>query len=290
MEFTGTGVALVTPFRKDNSIDFEALDRIVNHVIKGGVEFLVALGTTGENSTLSAHEKKQVVDRVIKASDKRVPVVIGIGGNNTAAVIDTINKTDFEGIAGILSVAPYYNKPSQNGMYQHFSEIALVSPRPVILYNVPGRTSSNLAAETVVKLAGDHSNIVAVKEASGNLSQIMQIIKNKPAHFNVISGDDGLTLPMVHLGGKGVISVIANAWPAEYSSMVRAALSRDCNTANELHYKLLDMIVALFEEGSPAGVKAALEIIGLCSDHVRLPLIPASDQLKSKIKRLMKSL
>ncbi|MBN1952714.1 MAG: 4-hydroxy-tetrahydrodipicolinate synthase [Bacteroidales bacterium] len=287
MEFTGTGVALVTPFKMDYSVDFEALDRVVDHVIEGGVEFLVALGTTGESATLSADEKKQLVKRIVSRADGKLPVVVGIGGNNTAAVTDTIKSTDFQGIAGILSAAPHYNKPTQEGMYRHFSEIARHSPRPVILYNVPGRTCSNLSAETVLRLANEHDNIVAVKEASGNLGQIMQILKNKPSHFNVLSGDDALTLPMVHLGGKGVISVIANSHPRDYSDMVRSALKRDCGKANELHYQLLDIIGALFEEGSPAGIKAALEILGLTSDVVRLPLVPASDNLKDKIRKLM---
>lgn len=288
--FTGTGVALVTPFKSDNTIDYDALSKVVAHVIDGGVEFLVALGTTGEYVTLSSEEKVKVIKHVVKQAHGRVPVVMGIGGNNTAAVLETINHTDFDGIAGILSVAPYYNKPSQQGLYEHFSEIALISPRPVILYNVPGRTASNIAAETVLKLAQDHSNIVAVKEASGNLGQIMQIIKHAPSHFSVISGDDTLTLPMIYLGGKGVISVIANSHPAEYSSMVRAALNHECAKANGLHYKFLDLINAYFEEGSPAGVKAALENLGICSGNVRLPLIEASDSLKKKIVKLMKEI
>jgi 4-hydroxy-tetrahydrodipicolinate synthase len=288
--FTGTGVALVTPFKANNAIDYDALSSVVEHVIEGGVEFLVALGTTGEYVTLSREERELVVKHIIKQSNGRVPVVVGMGGNNTSAVLDKINQTDFEGIAGILSVAPYYNKPSQQGLYEHFSEIAMISPRPVILYNVPGRTASNIASETVVKLANDHSNIVAVKEASGDMGQIMQIIKNAPAHFHVISGDDALTLPMIHLGGKGVISVIANSHPTEYSSMARAALNRECRKANELHYKLLDLIGAFFEEGSPAGVKAALEILGICSGRVRLPLTEASDSLKKKIRRLMQQI
>lgn len=286
----GTGVALVTPFKTDNSVDFTALAKMVEHVIEGGIEFIVALGTTGEYVTLSADEKKEIVLFIKKQTNSRIPLVVGLGGNNTASVLETINNTDFEGIKAILSVAPYYNKPSQEGLYRHFSEIAMISPRPVILYNVPGRTSSNLNADTTLKLANNHSNIIAIKEASGNFTQIMQIIRNKPDHFSVLSGDDALTLPLLHLGGSGVISVIANSHPKEFSLMVRAALNHDCTTANTIHYKLLDLIGALFEEGSPAGIKAALEYMGLCSDHVRLPLVPASDKLKEKITRLIKGL
>jgi 4-hydroxy-tetrahydrodipicolinate synthase len=286
--FNGTGVALVTPFKTDKTIDYTALERIVDHVIEGGVEYLVALGTTGESVTLTEDEKKLVVKTIIKKTNGRVPVVLGIGGNDTSAVINKINETNFDGITGLLSVAPYYNKPSQQGLFEHFSEIAIVSPVPVIVYNVPGRTGSNLSADTAIRLAVDHSNIVAVKEASGNITQVMQIIKNKPAHFSVLSGEDALTLPILYLGGKGVISVVANSHPQPFSDMVRAALKYDHKTANDLHYNLLDFIGVLFEEGSPTGVKAALESMGLCTDVVRLPLVSATDILKKKLEKLMK--
>ena len=285
--FTGTGVALVTPFHSDRSIDFEALGQMVNHVIEGGVEYIVALGTTGESVTLAKEEKKEVVEHIIHTADKRVPVVMGISSNDTYYLQETIKQTDFSGVAAILSVAPYYNKPSQKGLYEHFSAVSKASPVPVILYNVPGRTSSNINAETTVWLASNHKNIIGIKEASRDLVQIMQIIKNKPDHFHVISGDDTFTLPMILLGGSGVISVIANSHPRQYSDMVRAALKRDCKKANELHYLLLDYISALFEEGSPTGVKAALEIMGLCEKTVRLPLVSASDKLTEKLRKMI---
>ncbi len=285
--FTGTGVALVTPFRSDRSIDFEALDRMVNHVIDGGIDYIVALGTTGESVTLSKEEKKEVVEHIIRTADKRVPVIMGVSSNDTYHLQETIKQTDFSGIEAILSVAPYYNKPSQKGLYEHFSMVSKVSPVPVILYNVPSRTSSNINAETVIWLASNHKNIIGVKEASGNFGQIMQIIKNKPDHFHVISGDDSLALPMIQMGGSGVISVIANSHPRQFSDMVRAALKHDFKKANELHYSLLDYIVVLFEEGSPTGIKAALEIMGLCEKTVRLPLVPASDNLMSKLRTMI---
>lgn len=285
--FTGTGVALVTPFQSDGKVDFAALGRIVDHVIEGGVEFIVVLGTTGESATLNKEEKKQVIEGIKKASAGRVPLVLGIGSYNTAEVLEGIEHTDLNGISGILSVVPYYNKPTQQGIYQHFSAIAKASPLPLLLYNVPGRTVANINADTVLKLAGQFRNIVGIKEASGNFKQIMQLVKYKPAHFEVLSGDDMLTLPMIHIGCKGVISVIANSHPRQFSDMVRAALKRDVETANKLHYQLTELMIAYFEEGNPAGVKAAVEKLGLCGDMVRLPLVPASEALKDKIGKLM---
>ena len=227
--FTGTGVALVTPFLSDGTVDFQGIDKLVNHVIEGKVEYVVVLGTTGEPATLNSDEKKQVIQQVIKSVNKRVPVVVGIGGNNTADVIDYIKNANLDGISAILSVAPYYNKPTQKGIYAHFSAIAKESPLPLIVYNVPGRTACNISAETIIKLANDHKNIIGVKEASGDLVQIMKILKHRPAGFKVISGDDALTLPMIHCGCDGVISVIANSHPALFSDMVRAALkSANC--------------------------------------------------------------
>jgi len=285
--FTGTGVALVTPFLSDGSIDYTGIDKVVNHVISGGVEYIVVLGTTGEPATLSKLEKELVVQQVIKSVNKRIPVIIGIGGNNTAEVIETIKQTDYSGISAVLSIAPYYNKPTQKGLYAHFTAIAKECTLPLIVYNVPSRTASNISADTLLKLAHDHRNIVGVKEASGDLVQIMKIIKNKPAGFSVISGDDALTLPMIYCGAIGVISVLANSHPAIYSNMVRAALKREYATANELHYKVLDFIGSLFEEGSPAGVKTALNLQGICGTHVRLPLVPASEELTEKIKKII---
>lgn len=285
--YTGTGVALVTPFTSDKKIDFDSLEKIVNHVIEGGVEHLIVLGTTGESATLDKDEKQAVIEAVVKANRKRLPVIIGIGGNNTREIVNTIEHTNFENIEAILSVTPYYNKPSQQGIYEHFAAIANASPVPVILYNVPGRTASNITAETTLRLAGDFENILGIKEASGDFVQIMKILKDKPAHFHVISGDDALTLPMIHMGASGVISVIANSHPRQFSDMVRAALKGDFRSANEIHFNLLQLIIALFEEGSPAGVKATLELLGLCSRHVRLPLIEASDNLIKKLKALL---
>jgi 4-hydroxy-tetrahydrodipicolinate synthase len=284
--FMGTGVALVTPFTSEKKVDFAALERVVNHVIEGQVQYLVVLGTTGETATLKKEEKQAVVAAVLKANRKRLPVVIGMGGNDTDEVVHSIKETDLSDFAAVLSVAPYYNRPTQQGLYEHFAAIAKACPLPVILYNVPSRTASNISSETVLHLANNFKNIIGVKEASGNFAQIMQIIKNKPAHFRVISGDDSLTLPLIYLGASGVISVIANSHPHEFSGMVRAALNHEHDKANELHYKLLDLIHALFEEGSPAGVKAALELQGLCGKEVRLPLVAASDNLVKKLKSL----
>ncbi len=289
-QFTGTGVALVTPFNTDKSIDYRSLEKIVHHVINGGVDYIVTLGSTGENATISKEERKKVVSKVLQYTNHRVPVVVGIGSNNTMQIVKTIRSTDLEGIAAILSVAPYYNKPTQKGLYEHFTAIAKACPLPVILYNVPGRTGSNINADTVLKLAADHSNIIGVKEASGNLRQIMEIIKNKPDGFLVISGDDAITLSMIQLGGSGVISVLANAHPAHFTKMVKAALNKNFELANGLHYRLLDYFDALFEEGNPAGVKAALEILGLCKRNVRLPLVAASDTLLKKLSGILDTL
>ncbi|MBN2610066.1 MAG: 4-hydroxy-tetrahydrodipicolinate synthase [Bacteroidales bacterium] len=289
-KFKGTGVAIVTPFREDGTIDFRSLGKLIEHIIAKGVEYVVALGTTGENVTLSKDEKKAVVNHVVDVVGRRVPVVVGMGGNNTQEVINGIKGADFDGVDAILSVAPYYNKPSQKGLYLHFKTIADVSPVPVIIYNVPGRTGSNISADTTVRLAKENKNIVAIKEASNDLCQIMNIIKNKPKNFLVISGDDANTLPIIALGGSGVISVVANAYPKEFSDMVRLALQCDIQAAAEIHYKLLDMIWALFAEGSPSGIKAVLEVFGLVKNHVRLPLVPVSDEHYKKLTALVKKL
>ena len=267
----GTGVAMVTPFKDDSSIDFDALKKLTKHIVKVGVEFLVVMGTTGENPVLSQQEQKTVLDTVIEVSEKKVPIVFGIGGNNTQAVLETIKNTDFTNIDAILSATPYYNKPTQEGLYLHYKSIAEACPVPIILYNVPGRTSVNMSAETTLKLANEFENIIAVKEASGDLDQIMQIIKNKPTDFTVLSGDDNFTMPYIAMGMDGVISVIANAFPKQFSDMVRASLTYDFKTAQELHYKLLDLSSSLYLEGNPGGIKAALEVLGICEKHVRLP-------------------
>jgi 4-hydroxy-tetrahydrodipicolinate synthase len=288
--FSGTGVAIITPFREDGSVDFKSLEKLLEHIAGNGVDYVVFLGTTGEYVTLSKDEKKAVVNFVIDVINKRMPVVVGMGGNNTQDVISSIKSWDFDGIDGILSVAPYYNKPSQRGLFLHFKSVADVSPVPVIIYNVPSRTGCDISAETTVKLAREVKNIVAIKEASGNMSQIMHIIKNKPRNFQVLSGDDMLTLPMIALGGSGVISVIANAFPKEFSDMVRFALDGEIARACELHYKVLDMIWAIFAEGSPSGIKAALAIMGISKNHLRLPLVPVSEEHFKKMAMLIKKL
>jgi 4-hydroxy-tetrahydrodipicolinate synthase len=290
MKFTGTGVAIVTPFRNDGSIDFQSLGRILEHIINGKVDYVVVLGTTGESVTLSKDEKQAVVSYVIDSVNGRIPIVVGIGGNNTQEVLDALNHNELSGVDAILSVAPYYNKPSQQGLYLHFKSIAAVSRLPVILYNVPGRTGSNISADTTLKLAHELKNVIAIKEASGNFDQIMQIIKKKPKNFQVISGDDALTLPMMALGASGVISVVANAYPGECAFMVKEALMGNFTRALDMHYKLLDMVHALFEEGSPSGIKAVLEIIKLSQNNVRLPLAPVSTAMYRKLEGLVNEL
>lgn len=288
MNLRGTGTAIVTPFDEERNIDFDALEKIIDFQINNGIDNIVVLGTTGESVTLSSEEKKEVTKFIVDKVNKRVPLVLGIGGYNTNDVTNAIKNTDLNGISAILSVAPYYNKPSQEGIYQHYKEIAKVSHLPIILYNVPGRTSSNISAETVLRLANDYENIVAIKEASGDFTQIMKIIKDKPDDFKVISGDDALTLPMISLGGEGVISVIANAFPKEYSSLVNSALSNDFEKANSYQYKLFDLIQAIFEEGSPTGIKTALNVLGYSKKYVRLPLVESSDELQRKIDELIR--
>jgi len=286
-KFKGVGVALVTPFHKYGTIDFSALERIVEHVIAGGVNYLVVLGTTGEAATLSCDERHAVVDFVMETCNSRVPVVVGVGGNNTQEIINKIKGMSFDGIEGILSVCPYYNKPQQKGLYYHFKTIASVCPKPIILYNVPGRTGSNMTAETTLQLAKDFDNIVAIKEASGNMSQIMEILRGKPDGFSVISGDDALTLPMIALGAEGVISVVANAWPAEFSAMVKLCLEGKFEKARQLHYALFPIIEKLFEDGSPAGVKAALQILELAENSVRLPLAKVNKAVYFQLQQLI---
>ncbi len=276
--FKGTGVAIVTPFHKDGSVDYSSLEKLLNHIINGGIDFVVALGTTSEAVTLSNVEKQELMKKVLEITNQRVPVVMGVGGNNTAAVVEQLKSTDFSGISGILSVAPYYNKPNQRGIYAHFAEIAKNSPIPIILYNVPGRTSSNISAETCLTLANDFDNIVAIKEASGDMGQIMEILQNKPEDFSMLSGDDALTFPMMTLGTEGVISVVANAYPAEFSKMVNLLNDqKDLESAKQIHYSLLTFIDLLFADGNPAGIKAALEIMKIMENNLRLPMVAVTE-------------
>lgn len=283
----GTGVALVTPFKSDFSVDFDALKRIVNHCIEGGVEYLVALGTTAESATLTESEKKQIIQTIIEVNNSRLPLVLGVGGNNTQKVVEELQSRDLSAFNAVLSVSPYYNKPSQEGIYQHFKAVAEASPLPVILYNVPGRTSSNMHPETVIRLAKENKNIVAIKEAAGDIVQAMQLIKNKPSDFLVISGDDMITLPMVLAGGAGVISVIGEGFPREFSEMVRLGLNKKVDEAFELHYKLAPAIDLIFAEGNPVGIKAVFETLNLSTATVRLPLVEATESLKLQIKNFM---
>jgi 4-hydroxy-tetrahydrodipicolinate synthase len=287
-ELRGTGVAMVTPFNKDKSIDYKGLANLIEYLIDGGVEFLVSMGTTGESAVLSTEEKLEVVAFSKDKINGRLPFVVGIGGNNTAAVVAQIKTTDFTGVASILSVSPAYNKPTQEGIYQHFKAISEACPVDIILYNVPGRTSSNMSAETTLRLANDFANIVSVKEASGDMEQIMQILRDKPGGFKVLSGDDALTLPMVLMGAEGVISVQAMAQPNEFSEMVRQGLNGNLEKARALHYPQLEIIDNLFAEGNPAGVKACLKIKGVCDDYVRLPLVAISSERYQKLESLLK--
>lgn len=282
-ELVGTGVALVTPFNKDKSVDFEGLEKLVNFQIDNGVNYLVVLGTTGEPATLNSQEKEQVKQTVIKANKGRLPLVIGIGGNNTMNVVEEIKNTDLSAFCAILSVSPYYNKPTQEGIYQHFKAISEVSPLPIIVYNVPGRTGKNFEPKTVLRLANDFKNIVAVKEAAGDIVQAMRIIKDKPKDFMVISGDDMIALPMTLAGGSGVISVIAQGLPKDFSEMIQQGLNGNIERANELHYRIMDSIDYIFEECNPSGIKALLKKVNICSENVRLPLVAASDDLQQKI-------
>lgn len=289
-KFRGTGVAIVTPFKNDSSIDFTALGRIVNHVIDGGVNYIVAMGTTGESVTISKDERKAIFSYILEAVDNRVPLVAGIGGNNTQEIVNCVRNTDLTGISAILSVSPYYNKPSQRGLFQHYKAIATWCPVPVILYNVPGRTASNLTAETCLELAHDCDNIIGVKEASGNIEQIMKILKGKPDNFHLISGDDMLTLPIIAAGGSGVISVIANVFPAQWSEMVNQSLKSNFKAAREIQFKYMEILELLFTDGNPAGAKAMLSNLNLCQNNLRLPLVPVSKPIYTRIQKAMSDL
>lgn len=288
--FKGLGVALVTPFTKNGDVDYVALRRLFDYQLSNGVDFLCILATTGETPCLTSEEKSKIKELVVEKVNGRIPVLMGCGGYNTAAVVEALRTEDFTGIDGILSVCPYYNKPSQEGLYQHFKAIAEASPVPVVLYNVPGRVGVNMTAETTLRLANDCHNIVGIKEASGNFTQIDDIIKNKPSHFDVISGDDGITFPLITLGAVGVISVIGNALPKEFSRMVRLALNGDYPNARQIHHKFTELFKLLFVDGNPAGVKAMLNSMGLIENELRLPLVPTRITTMEKISAIVKEL
>jgi 4-hydroxy-tetrahydrodipicolinate synthase len=288
--FKGLGIALITPFKEDGSVDYDSLKRLVQYQLDNGADFFCILATTGETPTLTAQEKQTIKDLVVDIVQARVPILIGCGGNNTAAVVEELKTGDFKGIDGILSVCPYYNKPSQEGLYQHFKAIAAATELPVVLYNVPGRTGVNLKAETTVRLARDCKNIVAIKEASGNLEQVDEIIKNKPNDFDVISGDDSLTFPMVSCGAVGVISVIGNALPKEFSKMIRLQMRGEYDPARKIHHRFTDLFSLLFVDGNPAGVKAMLHEMGFIENKLRLPLVPMRISNMQRMSEILKEL
>ncbi|EIA08405.1 4-hydroxy-tetrahydrodipicolinate synthase [Flavobacterium frigoris] len=286
----GTGVALVTPFKEDFSIDTEALKSIVNFSVDGGIEYLVILGTTAENATLTQQEKELVIDTVIESNNGRLPLVLGVGGNDTMKIVAELKTRDFSPFVAILSVSPFYNKPTQEGIYQHFKMVAEASPIPVILYNVPGRTASNMLPATVLRLANDFKNIVAIKEAAGDMVQAMQLIRNKPEGFLVISGDDMIALPMVLAGGAGVISVIGQGFPKEFSEMIRLGLNRKVDAAYKIQYVIDDCIDMIFEQGNPAGIKQVFQSLGIAENFVRLPLVSVDESLRERINQFVKKI
>ena len=283
----GLGVALVTPFKADKSVDYDGLKKLVEHQIIGGTNYLVVQGTTGESATLTKSEKQEILDFVIKVNDGRLPIVFGLGGNNTLAMIDQYKSFDLSKVDAILSASPYYNKPSQEGIYQHYKYLAENITHPIILYNVPGRTGSNMQPATTLRLAKDFSNIVAIKEASGDMEQVMNIVKDKPSDFLVLSGDDPLTLPMISVGVEGLISVVANAYPKQTSLLVNEALKGNYEESKKYHYQLLELIDYLFADGNPGGVKETLKAINICDNHVRLPLVPVNNEVKKNIERIV---
>jgi 4-hydroxy-tetrahydrodipicolinate synthase len=289
-KFKGTGVAVVTPFKNDLSIDFAAMGRIIEHIIAGGVNYIVLLGTTGESVTISKDEKRALTSFAVEAIGKRVPLVLGIGGNNTSEIVSYIRQSDMNGVDAILSVTPYYSKPCQKGLFQHFRQIALASPVPVILYNVPSRTASTIMPDTCLELARSCENIIGIKESSGNYENIMKIVKDKPDNFLVISGNDMDALTITALGGSGLISVLANAYPAECSEMVQQALKYNFKSAREIQFRLLDITELLFAEGNPGGIKAIMNNMNLCQNNLRLPLVPVSRSLQTRIARVMETL
>jgi 4-hydroxy-tetrahydrodipicolinate synthase len=286
----GTGVALITPFKKDLSVDTEALTNIVHYQIDNGIDYLVVLGTTAETATLTSEEKELVIKTIIKANNKRLPLVLGVGGNNTHQVVEELKTRNLSDFTAILSVSPYYNKPTQEGIYQHFKAIAEASPISIILYNVPGRTASNMLPSTVLRLANDFKNIVAIKEAAGDIVQAMKLIQHKPDGFLVISGDDMVTLPMVLAGGAGVISVIGEGFPKQFSAMVRLGLERKVDEAYQIHYQVADAIDMIFEQGNPAGIKEVFHVLGLCENTLRLPLVNVNEDLANRIRQTVKKI
>lgn len=290
LNLKGLGVALVTPFKKDKSVDFDAIRRMVEYVVDGKCDYIVVLGTTGETPSLFPEEKKAIRELIIKENNGRVPLILGVGGNNTQAVVNELKTEDYSGFSAILSVVPYYNKPSQEGMYQHYKAIAEASPLPVVLYNVPGRTGVNMKAETTLRLAREFSNIIAIKEASGKFDQIEEIIKNKPEGFSVISGDDGSTFPLMTLGAVGVISVVANAFPMEFGRMVRLCLEGNFKEALPIHFRFNEFFSLLFVDGNPAGVKCTLNALGIIENELRLPLVPTTLSTNEKIHKLIADL
>ncbi len=288
--FKGLGIALITPFLEDGSVDYKSLIRLVEYQLDNGADFFCILATTGETPTLTVEEKQKIKDLVVSLVGGKVPILVGCGGYNTAEIVQELKTRDFKGVDGILSVCPYYNKPSQEGLYQHFKTIAAATPLPVVLYNVPGRTGVNMKAETTVRLARDCQNIVAIKEASGNLEQVDEIIKNKPKDFDVISGDDALTFPMISCGAVGVISVIGNALPREFSKMIRLQMKGEYDGARKIHHRFIDLFSLLFVDGNPAGVKAMLHEMGYIQNVLRLPLVPTRISTLQRMSEIMKEL
>ncbi len=289
-KLTGMGVALVTPFKKDGSVDYAALGRLVEYQIANHADYLVIFGTTAETPTLTDDEKRDIARFIIEKNEKRLPIVMGIGGNNTRTVVEAVRNTDLSQVDAVLSVVPYYNKPSQEGIYQHYRAIAQATATPIILYNVPGRTGVNMTAETVLRLAREFPNIVAIKEASGKFSQIDEIIKNKPKHFMVISGDDGITFPLITLGAVGAISVVGNAFPREFSRMVRLAMRGDLVGARDIHYRFAELTELLFVDGNPAGVKSLLSMMGFIENELRLPLVPTTLKTTERMREVLEQI
>lgn len=284
------GVALITPFKADESVDYEALIRLVDHLLKNGTDFLCILATTAETPTLTEEEKKTIKQVVVERVNGQIPIIMGCGGNNTRAVVNALKNDDFSGIDAVLSVVPFYNKPSQEGLYQHYKAISEASPKPIVLYNVPGRTGVNMKAETTLRIARDFKNVIAIKEASGDISQMDDIIKNKPDSFEVISGDDGVTFPLITLGAVGVISVIGNAFPREFSRMTRLALNGDYANALKIHHSFTELFKLLFVDGNPAGVKAMLNAMGMIENKLRLPLVPTRITTFEKMREILQEL
>lgn len=286
-KFKGMGVALVTPFNENKEVDFASLERLVRHIITGGANYLVIQGTTGESVTIKPNEKRAILDFILEINNKKLPVVYGVGGYDTQEILDVFEDFDFTGVDAILSVSPYYNKPTQEGIYQHYKELNKYTPKPIILYNVPGRTGRNMQAETTLRIANECKNIIGIKEASGSFNQIMSIIQEKPNDFLVICGDDAIALPAMSIGADGVISVIGNAFPKEFTQMIQLANEQKYNEAKAIHYALLDIVQHLFIESNPSGIKEVLKCMRLCENYTRLPIVPVSAELSKKIYRLL---